>query len=122
MDEITIERLRVPARIGVHRWEQAIRQPLLLTVTARIDTQPSAALDSLRHGVDYGKLARSIQELFRTEAFRLIESAADRVAALVLAESPAAAVTVQVEKPFAVAAADSVSVRIYRERSQGPAS
>ncbi len=103
MDLISVRDLSVEAVIGVHDWEREITQTLVVTV----DMVPSAAIrtaarhDDLADALDYSAVARTIASVVRDGRFRLIETAAERVAERLLADHPVAWLRLEVRKPIA---------------------
>ena len=75
--------------------------------------------DDLARTVDYARLQQAIAEALAATAFRLIESVAERIAAIALDDTRVAAVTVCVGKPGALPGARTVEVEITRSRENG---
>lgn len=115
-DEIEIRGLRVLATIGVHAWEQAIRQTLRVTVRLQTNLATAGASDALGDSIDYGSVTETIRRICGEQPHRLIESVASRIADTLLADFAIDGVAVEVEKPGAVVAADTVLVRVQRAR------
>ena len=101
MDTISIQGLSVPAIIGVHDWEREITQTLVVTVEMAADVRSAAQHDDLADALDYSAVARTIASVIRDGRFRLIETAAERVAERLLADHPVAWLRLEVRKPIA---------------------
>jgi dihydroneopterin aldolase len=101
MDTISIQGLSVPAVIGVHDWEREITQTLVVTVEMAADVRSAAQHDDLADALDYSAVARTIASVIRDGRFRLIETAAERVAERLLADHPVAWLRLEVRKPIA---------------------
>ena len=101
MDTISIQGLSVPAVIGVHDWEREITQTLVVTVEMAADVRSAAQHDDLADALDYSAVARTIASVVRDGRFRLIETAAERVAERLLADHPVAWLRLEVRKPIA---------------------
>jgi len=101
MDTISIQGLSVPAVIGVHDWEREITQTLVVTVEMAADVRSAAQHDDLADALDYSAVARTIAAVVRDGRFRLIETAAERVAERLLADHPVAWLRLEVRKPIA---------------------
>lgn len=114
-DTITLADLEVRYRVGVPDAERAQPQRLLLTVEMRRDFTRAAASDDLRETIDYYAVSRRLLAFGDGRSWKLIEALAVDVAALVLADFGAEAVTVEVKK-FIIPEARHVSVRVTRER------
>src|SRR5207302_1143330 len=85
-DYVSIRDLSVPAVIGVHDWEREVEQTLIFSVDMAADVRAAAATDDLADALDYSAVARTITCVVREGKFRLIETAAERVAEHLLAD------------------------------------
>jgi dihydroneopterin aldolase len=85
-DTVTIRDLGVPAVIGVHDWEREIEQTLIVSVDMAADVARAAASDDLADALDYSAVAETIAAVLREGRFRLIETAAERVAERLLVD------------------------------------
>lgn len=118
-DRITLTGLRAFAHHGVFDHERRDGQQFIIDVVAHLDLRAAAAGDELAATVHYGELAEQVVAAVETDPVDLIETVAERVAAVVLAHGAVGQTTVTVHKPQApitVPFAD-VSVTIVRERS-----
>jgi len=113
MDAITIEELEVHYRVGVPDAERAHPQRLLLTVVMEADTAGAAAGDDLAKTIDYYAVSRRLRRWGDERSWKLIETVAADIAALVLSEFGARRVTVEVKK-FILPETRYVAVRITR--------
>ena len=99
-DYVSIRDLSVPAVIGVHDWERAIEQTLVFSGDIVADVRRAAATDDLADALDYSAVARTITSVVREGKFRLIETAAERVAERLLADFPVTRLRLEVRKPI----------------------
>ena len=114
MDRVFIEGLEVDTLIGAYDWEREIRQCLRLDLTFAWDNRPAAAGDDLALALNYAAVSERIQA-FATEAqFLLVESFAERLAEMLLAEFGMPWLRLRLTKPGAVPAARGVGVEIER--------
>lgn len=118
-DAIILTGLRVRANHGVYDFERENGQDFVIDLTAHLDLSPAAASDDVANTVHYGELAVEVAEAVRRDPVDLIETVAERVAAVVLGHPPVLAVEVTVHKPDAPIEVPfgDVAVRIRRERS-----
>ena len=100
-DYVSIRDLSVAAVIGVHGWEREVEQILLFSVDMVADVRPAAATDDLADALDYSAVARTIVSVVEGGRFRLIETAAERVADRLLTDHPVAWLRLEVRKPVA---------------------
>lgn len=115
MDTVFIKKLCIDTVIGVYEWEKSIQQRLELDLELQCDTRQAAASDDIRQALDYSVIATQVTELVQREPIELIETVAERVAALLLQNFVTNRVQVAVSKPGAVPTAETVGVRIVRE-------
>lgn len=115
MDRITLCDLEVACRVGVPEEERARPQRLLLTVEMECDFRDAAARDDLAGTVDYYTVSRRLLAMTSAGSWKLIETLAEEVARLVLAEFAVQAVSVEVKK-FILPETRFVSVKIHRGR------
>jgi 7,8-dihydroneopterin aldolase/epimerase/oxygenase len=97
-DTVSISDLSVAAVIGVHPWERDIEQTLVFNVDMDADVRRAAASDDLADALDYSAVAGVIATVVREGKFRLIETAAERAAACLLAEYPITWLRLEVRK------------------------
>ena len=117
-DYVSVKDLSVPAVIGVHDWEREIEQTLLFSVDMvpeTSDVRKAAASDNLADALDYSAVASTIAAVVREGKFRLIETAAERVAERLLADFPVTRLRLELRKPIA-AGAYTAAITIERTR------
>lgn len=116
MDIVFLRGLRVDTVIGVYQWERRIRQTLRLDLELGADVAAAAANDDITEALDYYAVSVRVREFVETSAFRLVETLAEQVAEMVLAEFPARWVRLTVSKPGAIRDCEAVGVSIERRR------
>ncbi|AOM00348.1 dihydroneopterin aldolase [Cobetia marina] len=114
MDRVLIEALAVETVIGVYDWERTIRQRLVIDLEMATDIRPAAAGDDLTHTLDYAAISARIQTYADDSQFELVETFAERLAALLREEFGIPWLRMTVRKPGAVPEAQAVGVRIER--------
>ena len=118
MDIVYIKELRVDTVIGVYDWERDIRQAVVLDLELASDNRRAASHDRIEDAVDYDAISSHVCTFIEGSKFKLIETLAEQVAALVMEEFHIPWLRLRVGKPGAVAAATDVGVLIERgERS-----
>lgn len=117
-DRITLTGLRATAFHGVLAHERANGQLFLIDVVVHLSLRDAAVSDELSATIDYGDLANRIVGAVESDPVDLIETVAERVAALVLEYPLAMLVEVTVHKPSAPITVpfSDVSVTIMRGR------
>ena len=99
-DYVSIRDLAVAAVIGVHDWEREIEQTLLVSVDMVANVRKAAASDDLADALDYSAVAETIAAVLRDGKFRLIETAAERVAGRLLADFALSWLRLELRKPI----------------------
>jgi dihydroneopterin aldolase len=103
-DYVSVKDLSVRAVIGVHAWEREVEQTLLVSVDMVAETdgvRTAAATDDLADALDYSAVADAIAAVLREGKFRLIETAAERVAGRLLAGFTLTWLRLELRKPIA---------------------
>jgi len=108
-DYVSIRDLAVSAVIGVHPWEREIEQTLVVSVEMAADVAKAAASDDLADALDYSAVAETIAAVLRDGKFRLIETAAERVAGRLIADFPLSWLRLELRKPIASAPAPAAT-------------
>jgi dihydroneopterin aldolase len=101
-DRIELRGMRLTGRHGVLPFEAERPQPFEVDVVVELDLAPAGRSDALARTIDYGALFAAARDVVEGSHVALVEALAERIAAAVLADQPAAqAVTVRVRKPEA---------------------
>jgi len=118
-DSITLTGLRVNAHHGVYDFERENGQDFVIDVTVWLDLRTAAQSDDVNRTIHYGELANEVTEAARHNPVDLIETVAERIAAVVLLHQAAERVQVTVHKPQAPIEVPftDVAVRIERTRA-----
>lgn len=114
MDIIYIRELRVDTTIGVYAWERRLRQTLVFDLELGTDIRPAAGADRLDLTLDYKAVADRVVAFAAAAAFELVETMAERVAALIQTEFGVPWLRLTVNKPGAVRQARDIGVIIER--------
>jgi dihydroneopterin aldolase len=117
-DRITVTGLRATGHHGVFEHERIDGQVFVIDVTVHLSLYDAATSDDLGDTVHYGVLAEQVVDAVERDPVDLIETVAERVAAVALGFRRVDSVDVTVHKPDApitVPFAD-VSVSITRTR------
>ena len=118
-DRIYIRDLRLRCIIGVYPEERRDRQEVLINLVLAGDFSAASRSDDIRDAVDYKSIKKGIIALVENSAFNLIETLAERIAALGLEHPRVQEVTVCVDKPGALRFTRSVAVEITRAKGRG---
>ena len=119
-DYVSVRDLSVRAVIGVHAREREVEQTLIVSadmVPGTTDVRKAAASDDLADALDYSAVAETIAAVLREGKFRLIETAAERVADRLLADFRLPWLRLELRKPITSAPAPyTAAITIERRR------
>lgn len=118
MDRVCLRAVKLPARIGVHAWEQAMTQVLTANVEMRVDVAAAARRDDIEAAVDYAAVAQTLVAVARESRFRLLEALTEALADRVLSDFPVSGVRVEVSKAVKVEAAGTFDAVAVIERGE----
>lgn len=122
LDQVQLTGVSARGYHGVLPSERQAGQEFRADVVLYLDTRPAAAGDDLAQTVSYADVAQDVHDVLAGEPVDLVETVAERIAAVVLARPQVEAVDVRVHKPQApipVPFAD-VEVAIRRDRGRMP--
>jgi dihydroneopterin aldolase len=117
-DRIVLRGLHARGHHGVFPEEREAGQTFLVDLVLAVDTRPAAASDDVVDTVHYGEVAAEVVAIIEGEPVNLIETVADRIAAMCLRWSLVESVEVTVHKPEAPVGVpfEDVAVTIVRDR------
>ena len=113
-DQVIISGLKVEAVIGIHAWERAITQPLLIDVIMYTDNSRASQTDDIVDAINYQQVCADIGRWCVEAKAGLIERLAGLIADNLMQNEAITGVEVQVAKPTAIPEADYVAVRTVR--------
>ncbi len=102
MDQIIIQDLSIYAKHGVYTEENILGQQFLVSVYLDLDLSKAGQTDDLEHTIDYGKICHFVTNYMQSHTFRLIEAAAEHLAAeILLTYDQVRKIRIKVKKPWA---------------------
>ena len=116
-DKVFIEGLEIETLIGIYDWERRIRQTLVFDIEMAFDNRVPAATDDIALTLNYKDVSKRLVEYVGQSGFGLVETLAERCAAIILDEFGVARVRLKLSKPGAVRGARAVGVVIERSRA-----
>ncbi len=120
MDIIFLHDLTIETIIGIYDWERKEKQSIILDLDMAADIRRAAASDAIEDTLNYKAVAKRLIEFVGDSDFQLVETLAERVAEVVLAEFDVTWLRLRVNKQGAVRYAGDVGVIIERgERDIG---
>ena len=115
-DEILISNITVPTICGVNDWEKKAKRNLIIDIKVRFFSKKAGNSDDILDTVDYDALTSLVVNYISNNSFNLIESVAEAIATLTLKQFFCEQVEITVKKPYAMPLAQSVSIKITRDR------
>src|SRR5690606_1953559 len=114
MDIVYIRDLKVDTVIGIFDWERRIRQTVRMDLEMGADIRRAAATDSIEDTLDYKAVGKRLISFIQTSEFQLVETLAEKAAAIVLDEFDVPWVRLRLSKPGALRGSHDVGVIIER--------
>lgn len=128
LDKLSLRGMRFDCIVGLFDFERNTPQPVELDVSMYFDTRVAAHEDRLNETVDYSRLLGELRFVLTAGRFRLIESAAEAVAAWILMPPSADVprpqvqeVDVKLSKLVALSGKAVPTLEIHRTREDFPA-
>jgi 7,8-dihydroneopterin aldolase/epimerase/oxygenase len=119
---VVVDDLRLRLFIGVHEHEKRARQEVSITVRMFVAESGAPPSDDLADHVSYADIVEKLrQRAASARHVHLVETLAEEVAALALADARVASVVVDVRKTEIIPEAKGVGVIIHRRRGSRPA-
>jgi dihydroneopterin aldolase len=115
-DRIFLRGLAIDCVIGFIDWERRIKQTVVIDLELPVDCRAAAVRDQVEDTLDYKKVAKRVIAFVEASEFQLVETLAERIAQLILAEFAVEWVRVAVNKPGAIRGSRDVGVAIERTR------
>jgi dihydroneopterin aldolase len=117
-DRIRLSGLKARGHHGVYDFERRDGQDFVVDVDLELDLARAAATDDVADTVHYGELAGALVDVISGEPVNLIETLADRLATVCLADARVAAATVTVHKPQAPIPHEFADVAVVVRRAR----
>jgi 7,8-dihydroneopterin aldolase/epimerase/oxygenase len=117
-DQLAVRGIEVHAHHGVFDFERRDGQTFLIDLLLGLDTRTAAASDELASTVDYGALVAAVVAAVEKDPVDLIETLAQRIADVCLAQAQVETVEVTVHKPHAPIAVTFTDVALTINRSR----
>ena len=115
-DELAVHGIECFAHHGVFDFERREGQRFVIDLVLGFDSGPAAASDDLRDTVDYGSLVAAVKAAVEKDPVDLVETLAQRISDVCLADDRADWVRVTVHKPDAPIEATFTDVALTTTR------
>jgi dihydroneopterin aldolase len=114
MDIVFINDLRIETIIGIYDWERKVKQTISLDLELGTDIRKSAETDAIEDTLNYKAVAKRMVAFVSDSEYQLVETLAEKIAEIVLAEFDLPWLKLTVHKPGAVRGSRDVGVIIER--------
>ncbi|MEJ6526192.1 MAG: dihydroneopterin aldolase [OM182 bacterium] len=114
MDIVYIRELEIDAIIGIYDWERETKQTVSIDLEMGCDNTKAAASEDIADALDYKSVAKRLISFVEGSEFLLVETLAERIAAIVLDEFSVPWLRLRLGKPGAVTGSKDVGVIIER--------
>lgn len=111
---VFVRDLVMPASIGVYDHEKDAPQRIRLNIDLTVDEDEADLADRVENVVSYEDIINGVRRLIEAGHVNLVETLAERIAGLCLADTRVRGVRVRVEKLDVIPDAASVGVEIQR--------
>jgi len=119
MDRIFLTELKAEAIIGYYDWERQVKQTLLIDLEFATDVAAAAQYDDVSRTLNYKNIAKRTLQFVGESKFHLLETLAERLAAVLLQEFDLSWLKITLHKPGAIRNSRDVGIVIERRRSAG---
>ncbi|MSR88957.1 MAG: dihydroneopterin aldolase [Candidatus Margulisbacteria bacterium] len=112
--KIRLSPIHLQTIIGILPQERTTPQSLILHLALYVDSCQAALTDDITHAVDYAQVLASVRTYVEDTQFHLIETLAEKIAALILQDKRIKKIKLKLDKPQAFNEAPMVSIEIKR--------
>ena len=114
VDIVFITDLRIETIIGIYDWERKVKQTISLDLEMGADIRKSAETDAIEDTLNYKAVAKRLITFVGASEYQLVETLAEKIAAIVLTEFGVPWVKLTVHKPGALRGSRDVGILIER--------
>lgn len=114
MDKVFLTGLRVDTIVGIYPEERDKKQPIIIDLELACDIKKAADSGEISDALDYHALSLALVEFIEKSRYGLIESMAEDIARLIMAQYPVPWLRMKLHKPEALSYSDDVGLIIER--------
>jgi dihydroneopterin aldolase len=114
MDIVFVKDLRFKTIVGCWDWERQMPQVVSIDLEMGWDNKSAAVSDDLNDALNYKDVSKRVEDFVQEQEFKLVETAAEGIATLVMQEFSVPWIRVAIHKPYAVSNSKSVGVVVER--------
>ena len=103
--------------IGIHQNEKINKQKIIFNIVINVNQNISPDENNLASIVDYEKITNKLENLAKNKKYNFLESLAEDSFNEIFADKRINSVKIKIEKPDAIANAQSVGVEVFKSRN-----
>lgn len=115
---INIKNLRLRTFIGIKDEEINNQQDVLINASIRYDASKAISENCIESALNYRTITKQIIKLVEDNRFALLERMTHEILSIIMAYQDVVDATVEIDKPYALRYADSVSVTLTETRKE----
>lgn len=108
--------LELVGSLGIYEHEHRRRQRVIVSVDLLVEDTYDGVSDTITAVYDYDRAIAAISRTVESRHYNLIETLAEEIATLCLADDTVRQVTVRIEKPEVLTSARAIGIEIVRTR------
>ena len=114
---IKIKNLRIQTLVGINGWEREEKQDVVINAEIKFDGTKVSKTDDVNDTVNYRTITKRIIQIVEASNFFSLEKLADTVLKTIMKDKNVLKAKVEVDKPYALRFADSVSIVCEEEQN-----
>ena len=103
--------------IGIHKNEKINKQKIIFNIVINVNQNIYPDENDLSSIVDYEKITNKLKKLAKNKKYNFLESLAEDSFSEIFEDKRINSVKIKIEKPDAIANAQSVGVEVFKSRS-----
>ena len=103
--------------IGIHQYEKINKQKIIFNIVIDVNQNIYPDENNLSSIVDYEKITNKLKKLAKNKKYNFLESLAEDSFDEIFSDKRINSVKIKIEKPEAIANAQSVGVEVFKSRN-----
>jgi len=103
--------------IGIHKNEKINKQKIIFNIVINVNQNIYPDENDLSSIVDYEKITNKLKKLAKNKKYNFLESLAEDSFGEIFADKRINSIKIKIEKPDAIANAQSVGVEVFKNRN-----
>jgi dihydroneopterin aldolase len=103
--------------IGIHKNEKINKQKIIFNIVINVNQNIYPDENDLSSIVDYEKITNKLKKIAKNKRYNFLESLAEDSFSEIFADKRINSVKIKIEKPDAIANAQSVGVEVFKNRN-----